>query len=327
MVKSAVRRRRLEEQVLLLPPPPSLLALGSEEDGTTDEAAPFWSSTTDPNASLANEQDDSSTTMAPSVRINDAHDAAPADGVDGVVLTAADPPPPADETSNWEEEGTATAYLDETELAEGETAASSEAPAISDPDVEQDQEGDSSAWGATSTETIDAVGTFIPTITATTIPAEQQAVPTATIVPNTEKVPPVTPPTTYQNPAGATEDAAATADPPPNTGPALNTTAWGALGALIFVFLVWFCCRRRRRDGWDTSRGQYRAVANQYSSNQYDDAFADDLSDYDDNDIDDDDDGEVLDDGSSYNGNGKMTIELKEMKKDRGRLSLQEMNG
>lgn len=83
-------------------------------------------------------------------------------------------------------------------------------------------------------------------------------------------------------------------------------------------------------DGLDTSRGQYRAVANQYSSNTYDDAFADDLSDYDDDDDDmDGNGGDDDDDGSdyfgSYNGNGK--IEMKDLEKDRGRLSLEEMNG
>jgi len=59
-----------------------------------------------------------------------------------------------------------------------------------------------------------------------------------------------------------------------------------------------------------------------YSSNAYDDAFADDLSD---DDYVDDDDDDMEDDYSYTNGNGK--IEMKDLEKDRGRLSLEEMNG
>jgi len=77
-------------------------------------------------------------------------------------------------------------------------------------------------------------------------------------------------------------------------------------------------------DGLDTSRGQYRTVANHYASNTYDDTFADDLSDYED-DMDGDGDDDDSDFGSYNNGNGK--IEMKDLEKDRGRLSLEEMNG
>jgi hypothetical protein len=321
MVKSAVRRRRFEEvSPLLLPPPPSImLALGG--DGAAEspplDAAPLLSST-DPNVFFANEHEDATSTMAPSM-INDARLAAPhwVDLTTTTTITTL----PADETTNWEEE-TATAYLDETKLSEEEAAAAaaaaSEAPAISDPAVEEEAAG-----GATSTETIDTEGTPTTTTTTTTstaIPVEQQPLPTVTYVPNNEKT---TSPPIYQG--DPLDESAATPHPQPLPDARqeqLKTTAMGLVLALIFVFyMVRRCCRRR--DGWDTSRGQYRAVANQYASNQYDDAFADDLSDYE------EDDDEVMDDrgdDSSYNGNGKM-IELKDMKKDRGRLSLQEMNG
>ena len=113
----------------------------------------------------------------------------------------------------------------------------------------------------------------------------------------------------------------------------------GAAALILLLLLLFCCCCRLLRcwpfgghrgggGGLDASRGRYRRVlANEYTAEGYDDAFDDGLSDYDDED-------EVLDDGdddddyySGSNGHHRATIELKDLERDRGQLSLREMNG
>jgi len=187
-----------------------------------------------------------------------------------------------------------------------------------------------------------------------TPPAPQAAPVAPPIRPPTALSPSYTPPTTGTKPSWVppkkpTFDTHG-GNTPPTAAPFCSgascrihnpTTEIGIVVLLACLILYCCCCGRCRRwfgiggggyhDGLlDTSRGQYRAVANQYTARTFDDAFDDDLSDYED-----DEDLDTLDSGCGDTGddyynssrNGHHVIEMKDLEKDRGRLSLKEMNG
>lgn len=101
------------------------------------------------------------------------------------------------------------------------------------------------------------------------------------------------------------------------------------LSSFVLILLACCYCKRWNRNDTDTPRGRYRAVADQFGSNGYDDAFADDLSDDDENEVlDDDDEEDNIGEEPYYYNNGKHdVIEMSVLEKDRGKLSLKEMNG
>ena len=96
--------------------------------------------------------------------------------------------------------------------------------------------------------------------------------------------------------------------------------------AFVFVILVLStlcCCCFRRCKRRKDHRGEYRAVAAQYSGNTYDDAFHDNYSFGDGDDLD-----EFMDEDESWVNGDKRAIEMGSLsKEENGGLTLEEMNG
>ena len=89
----------------------------------------------------------------------------------------------------------------------------------------------------------------------------------------------------------------------------------GLLLAFLFCCCCKFCCRKSKKA--DETRGKYRQIANTYGDPSYDNAFSADYSD----------DEDDLEDATWGQSNGRKVLEMKDLGRRGGGLSLEEMNG